>query len=144
MNAEGYRGRNLEAIEDILNPKTILIPDDGVKDFEGIVDGGGVKQPGRRMGLIPPQFIEALADVYTYGCKKYAPNNWMRGYAWSKSYDALQRHLSAFWRGEFLDPESKLPHLAHAAWHCATLLFFSLMPGYAKFDDRPFKERENG
>jgi hypothetical protein len=35
-------------------------------------------------------------------------------------FDAAQRHLWAWWEGEARDPESGLPHLAHAV---ACLLF---------------------
>lgn len=64
-------------------------------------------------------------------------DNWRLGYDWSLSYDALQRHLNAFWSGEDLDPESGLPHLAHAAFHVNALLVYSNRVFYDQFDDRP-------
>lgn len=76
-------------------------------------------------GLIPTQPLQQLAEVYTMGAKKYSPHNWRKGCEWSRIYDAVQRHLTAYWGGEDLDKESGLPHLAHAAWGCFTLLEFS-------------------
>jgi hypothetical protein len=58
------------------------------------------------------------------GATKYAPYNWRRGYDWSLSYGAMQRHLAAFWNGEDRDAESKLYHLAHARWHTGVLIEF--------------------
>ena len=77
-----------------------------------------------RYDLIPPQALEALALVYGQGAQKYADNNWRKGYAWGYSFRALIKHAYAFWRGEWVDPESGLPHLAHTMWHCATLMTF--------------------
>lgn len=73
---------------------------------------------------IDPLSLLKLAEVAGYGAEKYSHLNYVRGFDWSLSYNALQRHLMAFWGGEDLDPESGLPHLAHAAWHCMTLLTF--------------------
>lgn len=90
--------------------------------------------------LIPVEALADIARVYGYGAEKYAPNNWRKGYAWSLSYSALQRHLNAFWSGEENDPESGLPHLAHAAFHILTLLTYSRPPRsgspYETLDDR--------
>ena len=77
-----------------------------------------------RYDLIPPEALEALVQVYTYGATKYAPDNWRNGMEWSRVFAAIQRHLWAFWNGYDNDLESKLPHLAHAAWGCFTLLSF--------------------
>jgi hypothetical protein len=89
-------------------------------------DTGGEK--GKKLaelGAIDPQSLMELAKVAGYGSEKYTRLNYMKGYKWSLSYDALQRHLMAFWSGESIDPESGLHHLAHAAWHCMTLLSYS-------------------
>ncbi len=83
----------------------------------------GVKQ--ERFDLIPVEPLEDLARVYGYGATKYDDHNWRKGYSWSLSFGAMMRHAWAFWRGEDLDPESRLPHMAHVAWHCMTLLWFS-------------------
>jgi hypothetical protein len=110
-----------------------------VEDFKGSVDGAGVKNEGLPLCLIPPTFIEGLARVYAHGAKKYAPNNWMRGYDWTKSLSALKRHVLAVEKGEDTDPESGELHLYHVAWHCATLGYFTQHAEYAKFDDRVYK-----
>jgi hypothetical protein len=62
--------------------------------------------------------------------------------AWSRVYDAVQRHLNAFWAGEDVDQESSLCHLAHAAFGLLTLLEYRrLRP---ELDDRYdyFKEAQ--
>lgn len=89
------------------------------------VTGGQKGQKLSQLGAIDPQSIMEVAKVAGFGAQKYERMNFMRGYAWSLSYDAMQRHLHAFWNGEEVDPESSLPHLAHAAWHCCALLSFS-------------------
>jgi hypothetical protein len=91
-----------------------------------------------RHDLIPTLPLDLLAKVYGMGAAKYNDNNWRLGYRWSLNYAAMQRHLLAFWSGQDLDPESGLPHLAHAAWHCMALLEFSQsgQARYAQFDDR--------
>jgi hypothetical protein len=91
-----------------------------------------------RHDLIPTLPLDLLAKVYGMGAAKYDDNNWRLGYKWSLNYAAMQRHLLAFWSGQDLDPESQLPHLAHAMWHAAALLEFSQSdnPVYKQFDDR--------
>jgi hypothetical protein len=105
---------------------------------ERVVDPktGGTK--GRKtceIGALDPLGIIELGKVAGFGTRKYDRGNFMRGYDWSLSYDALQRHLHCFWSGEDLDLNEKgetdtnhsgLHHLAHAAWHCLTLLAFSM------------------
>jgi hypothetical protein len=78
------------------------------------------------LGDLCPRALMEVARVAGFGRAKYARLNYSKGYDWSLSYDALQRHLHAFWDHEDLDPESGRPHLAHAAWHCLCLLCFSL------------------
>ena len=92
----------------------------------------GVKP--ERMSLIPVEALEIMGRLYGFGAEKYAAHNWRKGYEWSKSYDSLQRHAGAFWRGEDIDEETGLPHLAGAAFHCFTLMVF--MQEHPEFDDR--------
>ena len=87
---------------------------------------GGMK--GRKLaelGALDPLALLQVAQVAGYGGRKYERLNYMKGYAWSLSFDAMQRHLLHFWAGEDIDEESGLPHLAHAAWHCLALLAFA-------------------
>lgn len=67
-----------------------------------------------RFELIPTGPLKAVAEHYGKGAEKYEDRNWERGYEWSKSYAALQRHLNAFWSGEDIDEETGSPHLAAA------------------------------
>lgn len=88
------------------------------------VTGGQKGQKPERVSLIPSEALAEVSRVYGYGIAKYSRDNWRRGYDWDLSYDALQRHLMAFWGGQDLDPESGLPHLSHAGFHILTLLTF--------------------
>lgn len=91
-----------------------------------------------RFDLIPAFALEQLAAIYTMGAAKYADRNWEKGIKYSRVFAAIMRHLWAFWRGETIDSESGLPHVAHAAWGCFALLqYLSTCP---EFDDRPNKE----
>lgn len=93
--------------------------------------------------LVPVEALAEVARVYGLGAKKYAAHNWRKGYRWSLSYDAAQRHIQAFWGGEDFDPEfGKTRHLAHAIFHLMGLLVFSIYPKYSKFDDR-YKEDQD-
>lgn len=66
-----------------------------------------------RYDLIDPYATDMLAQVLTFGAKKYAPHNWRKGIAMSRLVAAAQRHLFAIANGEELDPETGLPHSAH-------------------------------
>jgi hypothetical protein len=66
-------------------------------------------------GLVPAYALEEVAKVLTYGAQKYRPNNWRSLSTPHKRYfDAAQRHTWAIARGDVNDPESGLPHAAHA------------------------------
>lgn len=66
-------------------------------------------------GLIPPNALHELVVVLTVGAQKYDRDNWKKVPESKRRYfDALQRHLWAWKRGEKLDPETLRPHLAHA------------------------------
>lgn len=105
--------------------------------------GGEKCQKPQQVHQIPPDFLLGLGEVYaTAQATKYpdvAPGrpNWSKGYPWSLSYSALQRHLAAFWKGEYHDPDDGLPHLLHAAWHCATLFTWHEEGIAPECDDRP-------
>ena len=97
--------------------------------------GGAKGQKDEQLGAVDPVSLLELAAVAGYGADKYERFNYLKGFEWSLSMDALFRHVLAFWAGEDNDPESGLPHTAHAAWHCLALC--SYIRRNTEFDDRP-------
>lgn len=86
----------------------------------------GVKydQGKLRWSLVPQGVMSQYVKVLEYGAAKYAPDNWQRvPQATTRYYDAAMRHISAWWEGEMDDPETGLPHLAHAMC-CITFLMW--------------------
>ena len=72
---------------------------------------------------VPPIGILEVGKVMALGAKKYGPMNWRhQGVSASVYYDAIQRHLAAYWDGEDCDSESGAPHIAHVAACCMILL----------------------
>jgi hypothetical protein len=100
-------------------------------------DTGGQKgMKACQVGALDPVALEQVGLVAGYGTHKYDRYNFLKGYAWSLSVDALFRHLVSFLMGEDLDPESGLPHTAHAAWHAMALTSF-LVRDIGKDDRAP-------
>lgn len=99
------------------------------------VTGGEKGRKPQRFELLPWGALGRVAEVYAFGAEKYDEHNWRRGFDWSLSFGAMQRHLAAYWEGEDNDPESGLPHLAHAAFHVLGLLTFA--DECPELDDRP-------
>ena len=97
--------------------------------------GGQKGQKDVRLHAAPWESLSELGRVFAFGEQKYDDYNFRKGYQWSLSFDAMQRHAWAFWNREDVDTESGLSHLAHCAWHALILLFFSLTNRGT--DDRP-------
>ncbi len=80
-----------------------------------------------RFDLWPVKSLMDVAEVLTYGANKYSDNNWMKvSPFYDRYYAALWRHVLAWKNGEVNDPESGLPHLAHAL---CCLIFMNEGPG---------------
>jgi len=92
-----------------------------------------------RYDLLPPEALETVVKVYTFGAQKYSPRNWEMGIPWSRIFGAIMRHLWAFYRGEDNDKETNIPHPAHAVFGCLALLHY--MRYRKNFDDRPKGEQ---
>lgn len=73
------------------------------------------------LNLIPPEAIKLLGQVYAYGAKKYGRDSWRKGFEPGRLIAAARRHDLAYTQGEHIDPESGLPHAAHAAFNYLTL-----------------------
>jgi hypothetical protein len=103
-----------------------------------VTDAASGGQKGKKLtqiGALDPVSLIAMGRVAGLGANKYAAFNFLKGYDWSLSMNALQRHALLFWAGEDNDPETGLPHPAMAAWHGHTLTSF-LLRGIGN-DDRP-------
>lgn len=96
--------------------------------------GGRKGTKPERYDLIPVEPLAAVARHYGVGATKYDDHNWRKGYEWSKSYAALQRHANAFWRGEDIDPETGSPHLAAVVFHAFSMMEW--MRTHPEYDDR--------
>jgi len=77
------------------------------------------------MDLIPAQGMRLLAEVLTYGAKKYGADNWQKGIEHSRLFAACLRHLYAYKSGESIDPESGLSHLGHALCNIVFLIWMA-------------------
>ena len=86
----------------------------------------------------PTIAIRALGQVMSMGAVKYGAFNWREKCVSSTVYyDAAWRHLSAWFEGEDLDPESGLPHLGHVM-ACMAILIDAEANGMLN-DNRPEK-----
>jgi hypothetical protein len=108
-----------------MNDKIDLTTKMGTKD-----DGGKI-----RYDLIPPEALEELARVYTFGARKYADRNWEKGLSFSRIFGAMMRHAWAWFRGEDNDPEHGLNHMSSVAWGAFSLMTYQKRK-MTSFDDR--------
>lgn len=76
------------------------------------------------ISLLPPEALLAIAEVFTFGAKKYAPDNWRGGFVWRRVVSAILRHLFAWLAGQDKDPETGLSHIAHVGCNVMFLLTF--------------------
>ena len=97
---------------------------------------GGIKydKDKLRYDLLPIEALDEVVAVLTFGAKKYNDNNWRKGFRWSRVIAALLRHITAFMKGENLDPESGKHHLAHAI--CCALFLLTFALNKVGLDDR--------
>jgi len=80
--------------------------------------------------LLPWAATERVVEVLAHGAGKYGPDNWRKVKPIDARYfSAAMRHLMAWRTGESLDPDSGLPHLAHAACCVLFLLEDELLNG---------------
>lgn len=86
------------------------------------------------MSLLSSIALEQIAEVLTFGKKKYAAHNWRKGISYSRLLGALLRHTFSYLKGEDKDPESGLSHLAHAG--CCVMFLLELSVTRKDLDDR--------
>ena len=78
-----------------------------------------------RFSLLPKGVLSKVITVLEIGSKKYQKDNWqhVEG-AKTRYFDALHRHVDAWWSGERNDPETGQHHLAHAVCCAMFLMWF--------------------
>jgi len=98
--------------------------------------GTAIKFDGDKLPLhlLSTEAMNQTAAVLAFGAQKYAAHNWRKGFAWSRPLSAAMRHITAFNAGEDKDPESGLPHLAHAA--CCIMFLLEFEKTHPHLDDR--------
>lgn len=97
---------------------------------------GGIKNDSgkARMDLLPPDALDEVANILSFGAIKYGERNWENGFNYGRLIGAALRHIFAFMRGEDNDTETGRSHLGHAA--CCILMLLALkLRGHGK-DDR--------
>lgn len=92
------------------------------------------------MALIDPEFLEDMADGLAAGEAKYGEDNWRTGdgLRYSQLISASKRHIQAFEKGQEVDTETDLPHLALAACNLMMLASYGYEPHGPGIDDRRF------
>lgn len=78
-----------------------------------------------RMSLLAKGFLKSVVNVMEFGAQKYDVDNWQNvPDAKTRYYDAMQRHIGAWWDGETKDKETGEHHLAHAVCCAMFLMWF--------------------
>lgn len=77
--------------------------------------------------MLKPEALDEVVKVLTYGAQKYSPDNWKYVDNMQERYfNASQRHMWAYKRGEIRDAESSYQHLAHAICNLMFLLQYEI------------------
>lgn len=66
-----------------------------------------------KYSLLSLKEMEQGVKVLEFGANKYARDNWKKGLKLSEILDSMMRHIAALQSGEWIDPESNLPHIGH-------------------------------
>lgn len=113
--------------EDALKLSKVFVKE-AIKHDDGKVD----------WSLVPFEALEGMANVLTFGAKKYAAWNWTDGggFKWTRLLGSCLRHLFAFARGEDLDPESGISHISHAQCNLLFLAYYIRNKEKFSKDDR--------
>lgn len=97
-------------------------------------DAIGCKKPP--LSVVPMNVVFEIGLAMMEGMLKYGRHNYrVSGVRASIYFDALMRHIGAWWEGEDLDPDSGLNHVTKAI-ACLVVLRDAMMQGKLA-DDRP-------
>lgn len=113
-------------------------------EIDTVLDAVPVKHDQNKVdwAILPLDATEEIIKVFQFGEKKYARGNFANGdgLEYTRMLNSLMRHTTSFMRGEDLDPESGLSHMAHAG--CCVLMLLHFITHKDQFpnnDDRAGK-----
>lgn len=102
-------------------------------------DAVGIKKVP--FSTVPAPVVAELGLAMLEGARKYRRHNYRAiGVRASVYYDACKRHLEAYWEGEYIDPDSGLPHVVKAMACLAVLRDAQMLDKC--IDDRPPKHKD--
>ena len=111
--------------DQVNHPEHYISHPSGIECIEVTRQGRKDDSAKIRYSLLPVGAINQVVQVLEFGSKKYADNNWQKvPNARTRYYDAVMRHIDAWWRGEKTDSETGLHHLAHAICCLMFLMWF--------------------
>jgi hypothetical protein len=103
--------------------RKVCVSKEFTNDDPALIGTGAIKYDGGKVctyrGLIQyfPRAATAVAEISTFGAKKYAWAGWEGVDDGINRYsDAMARHLMKEAMGEEVDPDSGLLHASHLAW----------------------------
>jgi hypothetical protein len=92
------------------------------------------------MSTIPANVLAEMGVAMLEGTAKYGRHNYREvGVRASVYYDAVMRHLFAWWEGEDIDPDSGVSHITKAMTALVVLRDSMMQENWA--DDRPPKSK---
>ena len=115
-------------------PGPFPIPVSGSSSRKTLPEGVKADLGKPPMHLLDPYALEEVSKVLAFGAAKYELHNWRKGIKLSRLLSAMLRHTFAFLRGEDIDKESGLPHMAHAL--CCGMFILWLHKERPDYDDR--------
>lgn len=125
INAEKSFGSGMKEMQGLIKEweSETVLPCSSIQEQPS--RGSGLKFDGGKpqMRLLPPFAMLEMAKVMTFGAEKYAADSWRDVENGKERYlDALGRHYNAWCRGELVDEETGLSHMAHIMCNAAFLL----------------------
>lgn len=106
------------AVETTEPSKSQTIRDDVHQFDTGAVRGTDAN--GTRFDLISPHILQALAETYAEGAKKYGDDNWLKGIPSKDLMNHALRHINLWQLGDTSED-----HLAHAMWNLGAIIHFT-------------------
>lgn len=121
------------------SPKLILTPS-MQEQLAKLIKTEAVKADSGKpdWSLVPFEALEDMVKVLEFGAKKYDRWNWTTsgGFKWTRIIASTLRHLFDFAKGIDTDPESGLPHIAHAQCNLLFLAYYIRNKDTCNKDDR--------